>query len=305
MSSAALSSAESTDAASPAQSGPGWAASAPPGAWPRGTLQLTTLLALAEPPGVRQRLAELHRRQPRPQGAELLAELHPLAVQVVHGTGLAMAAAAGLELGEMLQFADPQAAQATVRGHHAQLRRLDRIWGGAPLLAIEALEEVRLRWPGPMVGSGLVLRGGVRAAGMAVPAAALPLPLGLELELEAGAVVLLRRDLVGTLLEAAREAGLAVAPVIADAAGALSVVETAAGRLELRGLTAELHGRKVRLTAAEALALRLLMEQGGRPVARGALGGNVEHVVLNLRNKLGDGLIATIYGLGYALESAG
>ena len=305
MPAAVFPSADPTDAVSPAKSGPRpGPLPAPLAPWPRGVLQLTTLLALAEPPAVRQRLAELHRRQPRPHGAELLAGLYPLAVQVVQGVALAMAEAVGLELGEFLQFADPQAAQAALRGRHAHLRRLDRLWGGSPLLAIEALEDLRLRWPGPMIGCAVVLRGTVRAAGLTVPAAAMPLPIGLELELEAGAVVMLRRSVVGTLLEAVREAGLAVAKVIADAAGTASVVGTPAGRLALHGLTAELQGRKVRLTSAEAQALRLLVEMAGQPVARGAFGANIEHVVLNLRNKLGDGLISTIYGLGYALETS-
>lgn len=271
--------------------------------WPVPMLPLMTLLALAEPAEVRQGLAEL-RREPRAQGTALLNRLHPLVVLTVHGAAQALAEAIGADLAAVLRFCDPHSLAALVRGERGQLRRLDRIWGGPALLAVEATHALQLRWPGPMPGCALVLHGSAEAAGVEDNATALALPIAAVLRLEPGAVVLVRRAVVGTLLEAARDAGLFVPKIITDACGEVSSVNTVAGDLVLAGMVATINHRRVRLTRAEAQALRLLMEAPGYAVARRDLGKSCEHLVLSLRNKLGDGLITTIYGQGYALETS-
>ncbi|MGH3183931.1 MAG: hypothetical protein ACRDOE_18800, partial [Streptosporangiaceae bacterium] len=110
-------------------------------------LHLTNLLAFGKRPGVRRRIAELYRAEPRLSEAELLAALRELVVEVGQAAAQVLAQAVGVTAANWVRFCDPGNTAAELKGSRAVLRRLDRIWGGVHLLAIEAVTEVRLRWP--------------------------------------------------------------------------------------------------------------------------------------------------------------
>lgn len=277
----------------------------PPPRWSVGLLHLTTLLAFARQPGVRRRISELYRSELRPGEAELAAALRSLVVEVGRVAARSMAETAGVEVPELLRYCDPGNSAVELTGNRVELQRLDRVWGGPTLLAMEMVRTVRFRWPGPTVGHLIVLCGDARVTGRGERIQTCAVPIGLEIEFQPGTLALMRREPVASLLEAARAAGLALGGVMAEIAGAPSLeVATPVGRLALEGEVVRLNGRKVRLTVAEMQTLRMLAEKPGVPVARKSLGPHIERVVLGLRNKLGDGLITTVYGTGYALESA-
>ncbi|MGH9481277.1 MAG: hypothetical protein ACRD1L_04210, partial [Terriglobales bacterium] len=251
----------------------------PPPGWSAGMLHLTNLLAFGKRPGVRRRIAELYRAEPRLSEAELLAALRELVVEVGQAAAQVLAQAVGVTAANWVRFCDPGNTAAELKGSRAVLRRLDRIWGGVHLLAIEAVTEVRLRWPGPTVGHLVVLCGEARAVVQdergtreeRIQASALP--VGLELVLAPGALGLVRRPGVEALLEGASAAGMALPALIAELSGGRSLeLTTPAGRLAVEGAEVRLNGRRVRLSTAEMQALRLLAEQPCVPVARQRLG---------------------------------
>jgi len=269
-------------------------------------------LGAAQQPQVRAKVADLFRAVPRPLGNELLALLHPLTVEVLKLAARCFADFLGAKPADVLWFSEPKCAQVELAGTRAVKRRLDRIWGGVATAMIEALDSASLLWPGPGFGQCLVLRGDVEVNHMPVVAYQhVEIPLGAEVAMSPGAQLLLRRSLIGSLYEVAQAAGLHVVDLIADAQGERRAYRTAAGLLELEQAGCRLSGRRIRLTVAETALLRRLAQSNGKVVAKSALasaagigmGRNVDHLAMGLRNKLGDGVIATVYGVGFALET--
>jgi hypothetical protein len=280
--------------------------------WPAGLLRLLQLIELCEDPLPRQVAALRHREPPLPAG-ELRQAILPLAAAMLRGTAAGMAAAMGCELAALLQFCGPDCTEPELRGTRAVQHRLDRRWGGAPIIGLEALVPLAFAWPGPVLGRLIALHGRVEWNGAVQPAYGyMALKPGDVLGMEAGAAVLVRRSPAAALVEAMHVAGFAYAEILAAGCGQTPALLTAAGAFEFRreDHAVALNGRTVRLTPAETRTLDLLLRQPGTALSRQeltqALGlGNaraLDHVILSLRDKLGDGLIATVYGTGYAFE---
>jgi DNA-binding winged helix-turn-helix (wHTH) protein len=276
-------------------------------------LRLRQLIELGVDPLPRQ-VEELRRRDPPLPIGELRQALLPLAVTMLRAAAATMAAAMGCELDTLLRFCDPDCTEAELRGTRAVQHRVDRRWGGAPIIAIEARVAMAFHWPAPLLGHIIGLHGRVERNGvMQAPYGYWALKPGDVLGLEAGSAVLVRRSPAASILDATLTAGFAVKEVIAACCGHAPALATAGGSFHFHGedRTVVLNGRTVRLTAAETRTLQLLLQQPGATLSRQEmiqrLGlGNpraLDHIILSLRDKLGDGLISTVYGAGYALEA--
>lgn len=269
-------------------------------------------LSEAQQPRVRMKVAEIYRVVPRLQGAELLAALHPLVVEVLALVAKNLAGMLGVNVADMLRFSDLTCRDEVLRGTRAVKRRLDRIWNGTDTSLIEALVPTSLLWPGPRTGYCIVLRGDVEVDhAKAELHCRIAISLGAEVSMGAEAELLLRRSPIGHLLEVAQAAGMQPSELIANALGERQQYPTAAGLLELEPAGCRLGGRRIRLTVAETALLRRLAQSNGKVVAKSelasaagiGLGRNVDHLAMGVRNKLGDGVIATVYGVGFALET--
>jgi|SRR6185312_5243441 len=281
--------------------------------WSQATLLLLMQLGDAQQPHVRMKVAEIYRSVPRPQGRQLTAALHPLVVEVLALAGQKFADLLGATPEAALRFADPSCAEIELRGTRAVQRRIDRIWGGAATAFIEAVKPTSLLWPGPRNGQGLALAGEIEVRQAPVkPFQKIDIPLGAEVVMMPGAQLLLRRSIIGSVLELAQGTGFIAHELIAEALGEPARYATAAGMLEIERAGCRLGGRRIRLTVMEAALLQRLAKSNGKAVAKAELalavgsgaGRNVDHLAMGLRNKLGDGVIATIYGVGFALEVA-
>lgn len=281
--------------------------------WPAALLRLRQLIELGADPLPRQ-VEELRRQDPPLPIGELRQALLPLAAALLRAAAATMAAALGCELDTLLRFCDPDCTEAELRGSRAVGHRLDRRWGGTPILAIEARVAMAFRWPAPVHGHVIGLHGRVEWNGVVQgPYGYWALKPGDVLGLEAGATVLVRRSPATSILEATLAAGFAYKEVIAACSGHAPALATAGGSFHFHreDRTVVLNGRTVRLTAAETRTLRLLLQQPGVTLSRQemiqSLGlGNpraLDHIILGLRDKLGDGLITTVYGTGYAFEA--
>ncbi|MGH9393031.1 MAG: hypothetical protein ACRD1E_02590, partial [Terriglobales bacterium] len=262
--------------------------------WGPSVLHLTAQLSFAYQLSARARVAALYRDVPRLHGKPLLAALHPLVVEVLGFAARSVSGAFGVPVLELLRFSDPGCHESELRGGCAVMRRLDRIWGGRTVAAIEALRPFRMLWPGPRGGQGIVLRGEVELDHQPVGEfGLLAIPLGFELALGAGAQVLLRLDVVGGLLEAAQAAGLSVAELVAQAGGERQGFATPAGRFELGPSACLVNGRRIRLNKSETEVLHLLAQTPGAVVPRAELAAalrlagtrNLDRVMVKLRNK--------------------
>lgn len=280
--------------------------------WPPGLLRLALLVEMCPQPLPRQ-LAALRQQATTLAPAELRGAVLPLAAAMLQRTAGIMAQILGCELAELLHFCDPDGAQAVLRGELACQYRLDQNWGGAPMHVIEAGTALAWSWPGPMRGHILALGGRVEHNGTAVPryGCAAPKP-GDVVGMGEGGALLIRRSPATTLLEATRAAGFTFGEMFAACCGTVQTLETAVGQFTLRQAdrAVMLNGRTVRLTPGETRALQLLLQQPGAALSRQemiqALGMGhpraLDHIILSLRDKLGDGLITTVYGTGYAFE---
>jgi hypothetical protein len=281
--------------------------------WPPG---LTRLLLLCKPASLplAPEARELRRRWLTQPAEEVSRQLWPHAVELIRSGARALADGLACRAEEILRFCDPGAAGKQVEGARGTLRRLDRYWGGAPIATMEAKTAMVMTWPGPTTGRIIVLRGKVEVERRETePHSFSFLPRGATLGLTAGALVLLRRTPVGLMMEAALAAGYAdvVAECLREEAG----LQVTVGRftLQLCERWATVNGRRVRLTETESRALTLLARHPGEVQSRASMAQELQlatpraldRLILSLRGKLGDGLIATIYGSGYALESPG
>ncbi len=283
--------------------------------WPSGLLQLAVLLSTGDA-GARAQIAALHRAAPPLSEAALRAELRKLLVEVLRTLATALGEALGCGADALLQFTSPHSQEHALTGTRATLHRLDRCWGGPIQYVLRAQHALTLCWPSPSQSAVLLLSGTALLDGKSLgeneSGALRP---GSELHLEPGTLVLVRRTAISLLLEAAASGGIEMQDLLASGASAMLAAETPAGWLELdtvKGLIS-IHGRNARLSGHEVAALRELLRQPGSVTSREALhtavklSGNraVDRVMLGLRNKLGDGVIATMYGVGYVLEVSG
>ncbi|HXR96419.1 MAG TPA: winged helix-turn-helix domain-containing protein [Terriglobales bacterium] len=267
---------------------------------------LVALLGMARQPRVRQRLRELSTTVPRMARASMQSLLFECTELVVRDAATTLSASLDTDFSQYVAFHTPTETAAEIRTPMAVLRRLDRVWGGPPLVQLDILRDWKLTWPGPSAGRLLVMRGKVSLDGKSVPANQLTqIETGSTLLAAPGALILWRRSLVGALLDAAAVAGLDPGEILKAAAGS--------SRLRINPTTrvVKLRDRAVRLTLRESAALDLLSRKVGAPVTRHELASalalsderGLDRVMLGLRNKLGDGWITTVYGVGYALDS--
>ncbi|MGH9475605.1 MAG: hypothetical protein ACRD1C_04660 [Terriglobales bacterium] len=282
-------------------------------AWPERLVHLAVLLGTAPEP-TRGKIVALYNRLPALAEGELLPTLRLLSIGLLRNVATALASSLGCQMDVLLRFADPASTARELETKDALLRRLDRYWGGIPLLTIEARDEVWLCWPGPLPGRLIALRGRVEVDGTVLASHDyLPLKPGGGLMMARGALVMLRRPLLGTILEVIHSADLSVAEVIAAACEAVITVRTPAGPLTyyMAKSAVMINRRYIRLSTHEAIALEVLLRRPGVLTERGeldqALGFTtkraLDRVMLHLRNKFGDGLITTLYGSGYILET--
>lgn len=279
--------------------------------WSAEVLQLTTLLMLSNRESVRQRVTDLFRAQTRPIFTDLLSELRPMADEMIREVSEAMATALGTDADAVVRYALPRSRATELAGRHSIERRLDRVWGGHSMASLEAMTELRLIWPGPCTGHVLLLhgRGEVNAGGWN-PHQTLSLSTGDTVQVEAGGVILLQTEPVALVVEAAMAAGLKPPQLQATpAVMARRGIPTPLGRVALENQVLHLNQRQIVLTAQEARTMHSFMKTPGQVVEReelarllGVRPRGVDRVVVSLRNKLGDGLITTIYGSGYILE---
>lgn len=280
--------------------------------WPAALLRLMQLIDLCEDPLPRQAEALRHRDPPLAAG-ELRPAILPLALTMLCSTANTMAMAMGCDLTTLLRFCDPDCTEPELRGARAVQHRLDRRWGGAPIMGVKALAPLALAWPGPTLGHIICLHGRVEWNGVAQSAYGyMALRRGDVFGMEAGAAVLVRRSPVISILDTMLAAGFTYGEILAACSGRTPTLATAAGVFQFRreDHAAVLNGRTVRLTPAETRAMELLLQQPGTALSRQemiqGLGLSnpraLDHIILSLRNKLGDGLIATVYGTGYAFE---
>jgi hypothetical protein len=285
-------------------------AASPPAPWPPGLTRLLLLFEISHS-AFAATARELRRSRPQLPPAELNARLLPPAVALIRAAAQSLAEALGCGVEDVLRLCDPGAVARQLEGTHGTLRRLDRFWGGAPLVSLEALTPLVMTWPEPVTGHLIALQGKVQVNGADLhPHDFAPLPAGTVLGLDSGALVLLRRTVVAQLVEAALAAGFR--DIIADCCRVEAGLEVTVGpfHLQLNERLAVLNDRSVRLTELESRALALLARHPGEVQGRAAMMSQLQltsaraldRVILSLRDKLGDGLIATVYGSGYALE---
>ncbi len=287
------------------------AACPPDPVWSPGLLELAALLLLAPQAEVRRRTGEIYQARPQRSEAEVRPELARLTAMLLRATAGDFAAALGTTPAELLQFCSPLEQAVALTGEYGVKRRLDRALGGSTLATVEVYRPMRLKWSGPGTGRLFVLRGEARVNERTAGANEILLvPVGKAVHIGAGGQVLVRNPAVSNVLEVARSAGLDLDQLMAEAVLLEVSVETALGPLSLSEGSARLSQRRIRLSPAEEAVLRALSEAGGRVVSRAELAGaahlksekSLEYVLVQLRDKLGDGLIATIYGAGCALE---
>ena len=290
--------------------------------------RLMLLLAIGNPDFV-SKLEPAFSGQMSPR--QVMAALEPVAERALREAAAPLALGLGAEIAEVLRFCSDTGGRASaigeLRGRNGTLRRFDRLWGGPMLAQIEAHAELHYSMLLRSQARWLVTRGTVwihparSTPALAAAAAAAPQPVPpyttfqlspwQELVMAPGAVVLLRRGPVNTLLEAVQEAGLPVDRLVAAAGQPAISIPTPLGPLgfDRQHRTACIHGRTVRLTHAECEVFSALCHTPGVISARTALaarlcmkGRNIDRIMVQLRNKLGDGLITTVYGAGYLLE---
>lgn len=260
-------------------------------------LRLAAWLAVGADADTKLLLAAIFRPQPAMSPSGVRELLQELTERSIRNSAAAIGAALGLAAPQLAEMFHPDAQAFELAGRRGALLRLDRVWGGPAMVLMRALLKVELLSPGPGEMQFMCTRGVAWLGPKQLPN---DQPLALRkdqvLVLHPGAAVLFRGGLLlGTLIEAAAAAGIPLPE--------LDAISTAAGPLKLDGSFALLHGEKRKLTPAEIRVLRRLMRQPGEIVARDQLGANVERVVVSLRNKLGDGIIQTVYGSGYLLDS--
>lgn len=300
-------------AASELRSGAASPQTTTPAGWNADVLQLTTLLMLSAQDAVRRRVTELYRARMRLSLGEVLSALEPLVEEIITGTTEAMAQALGTGCDAVVRNALPRSMATELGGRHGVERRLDRVWGARGLASLEASSEMRLIWPGPRMGHALLLhgRGGLNGAHWN-PHQTISLSAGDTMQLQPGAVALLDEDPVVLVVGAVLAAGLR--PRCLDAASGMAVdqgVLTPLGRVEMENHLLHLNQRQIMLTGQEARAMRCLTAAPGQVVEReelarllGVQPRGVDRVMVGLRNKIGDGLITTVYGSGYILETS-
>lgn len=228
---------------------------------------------------------------------------------------MARAQALGLKPPTLLSFADPKCTQVELRGRRGTFRRLDRAFGGPPIIEVEAHQPVSFtppcHYPAPM----LLTRGSARLDHEPLPPyTGFQVGRGQTLTLKPGGVVLVRDSPIHALIEAACAAGIGTNDLFTEVLRTAPLkLMTPAGALALdrQELRAHVQDRLVRLTAQEALAMQSLFQNPGGIVSRQEIAAAlrtslraVDRVIVQLRNKLGDGLITTVYGAGYLLEAA-
>lgn len=279
--------------------------------WRRGLLLLISLLAAQGDAGD---LEELRQRDLSME--DLQRALHPYLLRSLRQAAEAMALAIGAVTADTLRFAEPSWPSSELHGTHAVLRRLDRVWSGPALISLDASHELTLAWPGGSRVPVLVLRGyalcGPRTAGAHE---SLELGVGSVLWVRTGSLVLLPHGPAQELLDAAAAAGYAVSPLVSECLppGPSAGCRLQAGDFmldEIR-LVAQLNGRSVPLTHTEMRALAALAMEPGAVISRDSLqtalglahARRLDPLIVSLRNKLGDGVIRTVYGSGYALDA--
>lgn len=248
-----------------------------------------------------------------PNATPDLDALHAAAAVTLRQGAQAKAQALGMDLGQLLEFSAPRCPRVEVRGENATMRRLDRIWAGTSLAEIEATRRACYVSPFHCLARWILVRGTARVDGAKLaPYTAVQIDKGQELALDPGTTVLVRRAPVPTLIETALAAGIAPTALLARALGlGDQSIATPIGKLSVDAAerATQIGQRRVRLTAAETAALGRLCREPGHVVSRQALARAMEtsdrmvdRVIVQLRNKLGDGLITTVYGAGYLLE---
>lgn len=284
-----------------------------PCTWPSPLLQLATLLSAGDAEA-RAQIEALHRATPPLNEVALRTELRKLLAGVLRAAASMLGEGLGCNADALLQFANPLSQERALAGTRATLCRLDRYWGGPIQYTLRAQLALTLRWPPPCQTVVLLLSGTAWLDGKSLgESESEVLQPGSELHLEPGTLVLLQRTAISLMLEAAAKGGIEMqAENSENSARGKLAAKTPAGWLELdtiNGLV-NIQGRRARLCGREAAALRELLRQPGRVTSREALrtavkvSGHraVDRVMLGLRNKLGDGVIATLYGVGYVLE---
>ncbi|MGH9472791.1 MAG: winged helix-turn-helix domain-containing protein [Terriglobales bacterium] len=258
-------------------------------------LRLAAWLAVGADADTKLQLAMVFQPQSAMGPVEIRALLRDLAQRAVERAASALSLALGLDSPHLMEIFLPGSKLFEVAGRNGALLRMDRLWGGPAMILMRADQHLDLLWPGPGESQLMCVRGSVWLGAKLLPTdAPLVLQEGQRLVLHAGAAVLFRRALLGNLLEAAAAAGVPIQDT--------DTLATPAGALKITGQYAVLHGERRRLTPAELRVLKLLMRNAGKIVTRDQLGANVERVMLRLRDKLGDGIIQTVYGSGYLLE---
>lgn len=281
-------------------------------AWRAPVALLASQLAFARQAWVRQRINTLYAERPRLQGPELLEKLSPLVTEVVRDLAEVYAEALGCDPEAVLHFLDPVCMEVELEGRRGVCRLLGRLWGGRHQVCIETRAQFQLRWPGPLPAQLIPLAGEVAANGYPIAKGKLAkLPVGTELKAAQAAIIAFSSLHLGRLLDLALEAGIKVNLVGPATSGPTpTVIPTAAGVLTLQSRLATLNGRRVRLTAMETRLLHILAERGGNVAPRAELAKvlgvpntrALDRLVVGIRNALGDGVVATVYGAGYALE---
>lgn len=282
--------------------------------WPAELLQLAVLLGAGDH-AAREKIAALHQAEPPLGEVTLREEMQRLVAATVATAAQAQAAALGCSETEIVNFAAPDAEGRILEGRNAWLYRLDRCWGGPSEYSLRARTEFVVLWPSPISTEVLALSGTVSVNGITLgDHECATLGTGKELRLAPRALVLLRRPAIGVLLEAARLAGMDVPALVESVTCKRLLAQTAVGALWLDAARklAVLHERDIRLSDNEVAVLRELMQRPGRVTDRKTLSAAVglsgertlDRVMMGLRNKLGDGVVSTVYGVGYALEAS-
>jgi hypothetical protein len=271
--------------------------------WSPSFLELATALSLAPLADLRRRTAEICGAIPRPPEERVRPEMFRLAALLLRRAAHEHAAALGATELELLQFDSPQCNDLAFAGSVGSKRRLDRVY--------QARQPLHLKWLGPGMGRFYVLRGEAWVNERKARASeTLLAQINATVHLAGGAHVLVRNPAPLTILEIAHNAGLDVDQLTVQALSRDIAVETALGPLALNDGRADLAGRSLHLSAAEAALLRELALADGAVVPRADLARaaklkserSLEHALVQLRDKLGDGLITTVYGAGCALE---
>lgn len=279
--------------------------------WEAGALNLATVLMLSADASVVRRVADLLEFNPTVDAAVLRHDLWPMVASSLSSAADCMARGLGTTRQAQLDFGRPECTRFELTGRLGTVRRLDRIWGGRPEIAISATGDANFEWPGPKVGHAVLLHGegsmddGVWSAQR--PTAIWP---GAVLHAHAGSVFVLDACPVFGWLVEAMGAGYGLAELLPSDAIPMVRVKTALGELVLENKLLRLNRRAIRLTASEARALACLAKNPGKVVRSDELAAllslrrsGLAHLIVRLRNKIGDGLITTVYGIGYLLEA--